>query len=134
MGDALPAKVFGALGDPVRRGILELLAEGEKAAGTIVTEVRAYTSISQPAVSQHLKVLRDVGLLTVRNEGTRRIYTIDAEGLDAARRWLDRLVHPLEPFHQPLNALATEVARGKRSRRKHAGHGGTDTTSDRIPM
>ena len=95
-------KVFEALGDPVRRIVLELLAGGE-----------------QPAVSQHLKVLREAGLVRMRADGTRRLYALDPAGVDAARAWLAGLADPLEPFDQPLDALATEVARGRRSR--HAG-------------
>jgi DNA-binding transcriptional ArsR family regulator len=73
--------------------------------------------ISQPAVSQHLKVLREAGLVSVRAEGTRRVYALDPAGLDAARAWLARLADPLGPFLQPLDALATELARGRRARR-----------------
>jgi len=110
-------RVFEALGDPTRRRILELLAAGEAPAGTVVAAMQAITPISQPAVSQHLKVLRETGLVTVRAEGTRRLYTIDQAGLDAAEGWLNRLADPLDPFTQPLDALATEVARGRRARR-----------------
>jgi DNA-binding transcriptional ArsR family regulator len=108
------ADVFDALGDPTRRRILGLLAGREQPAGAIVA---ALPSISQPAVSQHLKVLRDVGLVTVRAEGTRRFYAVDEAGIDAARGWLARVADPLAPFAQSLDALATEVARGKRARR-----------------
>jgi DNA-binding transcriptional ArsR family regulator len=109
--------VFEALGDPTRRRILELLASGEQPAGTVVAALQAQAPISQPAVSQHLKVLREAGLLTVRAEGTRRLYAIEEAGLDAAKAWLARLTDPLAPFAQPLDALATEVARGRRARR-----------------
>ena len=73
--------------------------------------------ISQPAVSQHLKVLREANLVSARAEGTRRIYMLDRAGLDVAVAWLTRLADPLAPFSQPLDALATEVARGRRTRR-----------------
>jgi DNA-binding transcriptional ArsR family regulator len=109
--------VFEALGDPTRRQILELLASGEKPAGTVVAALQARGAISQPAVSQHLKVLREAGLVTARAEGTRRLYAIDEAGLDAAKAWLARLADPLAPFAQPLDALETEVARGRRGRR-----------------
>lgn len=109
--------VFEALGDPTRRQILELLASGEQAAGTVVATLQARAPISQPAVSQHLRVLREAELVTVRAEGTRRLYAIDQTGLDAAKAWLTRLADPLAPFAQPLDALATEVARGRRARR-----------------
>ena len=109
--------VFEALGDPTRRQILELLASGEQPAGTVVAALQARAPISQPAVSQHLKGLRQAGLVTVRAEGTRRLYAIDDAGLEAAKAWLARLADPLAPFAQPLDALATEVARGRRARR-----------------
>jgi DNA-binding transcriptional ArsR family regulator len=109
--------VFEALGDPTRRRILELLASGEQPAGTVVAALQAQAPISQPAVSQHLKVLREAGLVTVHSEGTRRLYAIEEAGLDAAKAWLARLTDPLAPFAQPLDALATEVARGRWARR-----------------
>lgn len=108
------SQVFEALGEPVRRAILELLAGGELPAGEIVASLQSTTPISQPAVSQHLRVLREARLVEVRAAGTRRIYALDQAGLDAAQVWLARLA---DPFAQPLDALATEVARGRRSRR-----------------
>jgi DNA-binding transcriptional ArsR family regulator len=108
---------FEALGDLTRRQILELLAAGEQPAGGVVAALQARAPISQPAVSQHLKVLRDAGLVTMRAEGTRRLYALDEAGLDAARAWLTRLADPLAPFAQPLDALDTELARGRRARR-----------------
>lgn len=112
-----PAKIFEALGDPVRRHLLTLLVAGERPAGELVTAVQQQTSISQPGVSQHLKALRDAGLVTVRAEGTRRLYALDPAGLETARAWLTALLDPLHGFAQPLDALATEVARGKHARR-----------------
>lgn len=109
--------MFEALGEPVRRHILESLAAGEQPVTGLVTALRSRMRISQPAVSQHLRVLRDAGLVSVRAEGTRRYYAIDETGVAAARAWLTRLTDPLAPFAQPLDALATEVARGKRTRR-----------------
>lgn len=108
---------FEALGDPTRRKILELLAPGEQPAGEVVAALQARAPISQPAVSQHLKVLRDAGLVTMRVDGTRRLYALDEPGLGAARAWLTRLADPLAPFAQPLDALETELARGRRTRR-----------------
>jgi DNA-binding transcriptional ArsR family regulator len=108
---------FEALGDLTRRQILELLAAGEQPAGEVVAALQARAPISQPAVSQHLKVLRDAGLVTMRAEGTRRLYALDGAGLEAARAWLTRLADPLAPFAQPLDALDTELARGRRARR-----------------
>ena len=105
--------VFEALGDPTRRQILQLLAAGEQPAGALVTAL----PVTQPAVSQHLKVLREARLVTMRAEGTRRLYAIDEAGLEAAQIWLVQLRDPLAPFAQPLDALATELARGRRARR-----------------
>jgi DNA-binding transcriptional ArsR family regulator len=68
-------------------------------------------------VSQQLKVLREAGLVSARADGTRRLYALDQAGLGAAQAWLTRLADPLEPFAQPLDALATEVARGRRAKR-----------------
>jgi DNA-binding transcriptional ArsR family regulator len=105
---------FDVLGDPVRRRILELLAEGELTSGAIGTVVQQEFGISQPAVSQHLKVLRDSGLATVRPDGTRRLYAVNSEPLQELDAWLD----PFRRFWTPhLEALATELARGRRERR-----------------
>ncbi|MCW2926463.1 MAG: ArsR family transcriptional regulator [Thermoleophilia bacterium] len=104
---------FEILSDPVRRRILELLADGERAAGAIGAIVQTEFGISQPAVSQHLRVLREQGFATARAVGTRRIYAVDAEALREADAWLA----PWRRFwNQRLDALATEVARGARSR------------------
>ncbi|MEU2175337.1 metalloregulator ArsR/SmtB family transcription factor [Nocardia sp. NPDC019219] len=124
--DRAPAQIFEALGDPVRRFILELVATEEQPAGAVVAAVQQHTRISQPGVSQHLKVLRDAGLVLVRAEGTRRWYALDPSGLDAARAWLTELADPLHRFAQPLDALATEIARGKRARRS----AGSDRTGE----
>jgi DNA-binding transcriptional ArsR family regulator len=109
---------FDILGDPVRRRILELLAGGERASGAIVEVVQAEFGISQPAVSQHLKVLRDAGFATVRVDGPRRLYAIDAAPLKEVDAWLAQF---RGFWGQKLEALATEVARGKRKRRPNAG-------------
>ncbi|NKY85020.1 ArsR/SmtB family transcription factor [Nocardia veterana] len=113
-----PTRIFDALGDPVRRHILELVASGEQTAGALVDAVRSRTPISQPGVSQHLKVLRDAGLVTVRAEGTRRLYALDPAGVETARTWLTALLDPLHQLANPLDALGTEIARGKRARRE----------------
>jgi DNA-binding transcriptional ArsR family regulator len=109
--------VFDALGEPVRRLILELLAGGEQPVGPLVAALQSRLQISQPAVSQHLKVLLEANLVRVRASGTRRLYALDQTGIDTAQAWLARLADPLGPFVQPLDALATEVARGRRTRR-----------------
>ena len=106
---------FDVLGDPVRRRILEVLADGELPAGEIVELVSVEFGISQPAVSQHLKVLRDGGFAAVRPEGTRRVYSLDPAPLRDVDEWLD----PFRRFWRPrLDALATEIARGKKERRE----------------
>ncbi|WP_020494934.1 ArsR/SmtB family transcription factor [Sciscionella marina] len=106
---------FDVLGDPVRRRILELLADGEATSGMVTEVVVAEFGISQPAVSQHLKVLRENGFATVRPEGTRRLYSVGTEPLREIDEWL----RPFRRFWAPrLDALGTELARGKRDRRK----------------
>ena len=81
---------FDVLGDPVRRRILELLADGELASGQIVEIVNAEFGISQPAVSQHLRVLRESGFARVRAEGQRRLYAVEAAPLLEVDGWLER--------------------------------------------
>jgi DNA-binding transcriptional ArsR family regulator len=109
---------FDVLGDPVRRRILELLADGERPAGDVTERIRAEFGISQPAVSQHLRVLREAGFASVRAQGTRRLYAVEAAPLRDVDAWLDRF----RAFWTPhLDALATEVARGKRQRRRQEG-------------
>jgi DNA-binding transcriptional ArsR family regulator len=81
---------FDILGDPVRRRILELIADGERAAGDITAVVQAEFGITQPAVSQHLRVLRDAGFATVRPEGTRRLYAVDVTPLREIDAWMAR--------------------------------------------
>jgi DNA-binding transcriptional ArsR family regulator len=105
---------FEALGDPVRRRIMELLAEGELASGQVCAVIQDEFGISQPAVSGQLRVLRESGFATVRPEGARRLYAVNADPLRDVDAWLDRFRHFWGP---KLDALATEVARGKRERR-----------------
>ncbi|MYE80704.1 MAG: winged helix-turn-helix transcriptional regulator [Gammaproteobacteria bacterium] len=102
---------FEVLGDPVRRRALEMLGGGERAAGEIVEVMRDEFAITQAAVSQHLKVLRDHGFASVRIHGARRIYTLDADPLREVDAWLE----PFRRFWEPkLDALGTEIARGRR--------------------
>jgi DNA-binding transcriptional ArsR family regulator len=105
---------FDVLGDPVRRRILELLADGEQSSGAVTTVVRDEFGISQPAVSQHLRVLRENGFATVRAEGTRRLYAVDSPALREVDQWLERF---RRFWDQRLDALGTELARGRRERR-----------------
>jgi DNA-binding transcriptional ArsR family regulator len=104
---------FDILGDPVRRRILELLAGGAQASGSVVTVIQREFGITQPAVSQHLKVLRESGFASVRAEGTRRIYAIEAAPLREVDAWLERF---RVFWEHRLEALATEIARGKKQR------------------
>jgi DNA-binding transcriptional ArsR family regulator len=105
---------FDVLGDPVRRRILELLADGERSAGEVTAVVHGEFGISQPAVSLHLRVLREHGFATVRADGARRLYSVAPAPLQQIDRWLERY---RRFWAQPLDALATELARGKRERR-----------------
>lgn len=106
---------FDVLGDPVRRRILELLAGGEHASGEIVTIVQREFGISQPAVSQHLKVLRESGFATVRIDGTRRVYAVESAAMREVDAWLNQF---RATWERRFDALATEVARGKRQRKR----------------
>lgn len=108
---------FDVLGDPVRRRILELLARTETTSGEVAEIIRGEFGISQPAVSQHLKVLRDNGFATVRPDGARRLYAVSGDPLRDVDAWLDQFRRFWTPH---LDALATELARGKRARRRRA--------------
>ena len=99
------------LGDPVRRRMVELLAAGEQPAGAVGAAIQEEFGISQPAVSQHLRVLRESGFATVRPEGARRLYALKPEPLADVDAWLDRVRRFWGP---PLDALATELKRGNR--------------------
>jgi DNA-binding transcriptional ArsR family regulator len=92
-------RVFSALHDPTRRAVLERLRDGPRPVG----EIARGLPVTRPAVSQHLKVLKDAGLVADRSEGTRRIYYIDPKGLGAMRAWLDQF------WESALNALAAEL-------------------------
>ncbi|MFH5207347.1 ArsR/SmtB family transcription factor [Antrihabitans sp. NCIMB 15449] len=103
---------FDILGDPRRRRILELLADGEQSSGAITDVIRAEFAISQPAVSQHLRVLRDSGFASVRADGARRLYSVEPAALSEIDAWLDRF---RRFWDQRLDALETELARGRRA-------------------
>ena len=106
---------FEVLSDPVRRRILELLGRGEMGSGDVVAAIGAQFGITQAAVSQHLKVLRENGFARVRAEAQRRLYSVDGAGLQAVNAWVAQFSSFWEP---KLDALATEIARGKRERRR----------------
>lgn len=90
---------LGALGDPTRRAIFELLARRPHAVGELAKEL----PVSRPAVSQHLKVLKEVALVTDSAEGTRRLYRVDPRGVEALRAYLDQL------WDNALTAFAAAV-------------------------
>lgn len=98
-------RVFSALYDPTRRAVLERLRDGPRPVG----EIARGLPVTRPAVSQHLKVLKEAGLVADKSEGTRRIYSIDPKGLGAMRAWLDRFWD---------SALAAFAAEGERSTKK----------------
>ncbi len=102
-----------ALSDRSRRMLLDVLAEGEATAG----ELAALLPIARPGVSRHLRVLREAGLVAVRPEAQRRVYSLQAAPLAEVDRWLARY----RPFwEQRLDALHTEVRRGKRQQRSNS--------------
>jgi DNA-binding transcriptional ArsR family regulator len=99
---------FAALSDPTRRQVFQRLQAG----GLSVGEIARDLPVSRPAVSQHLKVLKDAGLVADRADGTRRIYHIDPHGLAAIRTWLDQF------WAVALDAYAEEVERAQRQEKK----------------
>jgi DNA-binding transcriptional ArsR family regulator len=92
---------LSALADPTRRHVFERLKSGPHAVG----EIARGMPVSRPAVSQHLKVLKEAGLVSDRPEGTRRVYYIDPQGLGALRKWLDQF------WDEALAAFQAEVER-----------------------
>ncbi|HEY3949748.1 metalloregulator ArsR/SmtB family transcription factor [Phenylobacterium sp.] len=92
---------FAALADPTRRAVFERLADGPLPVG----ELAEGMPVSRPAVSQHLKVLKEAGLVTDRAQGARRVYQIDPKGLGQIRAWLDRF------WDEALEAFRAEVER-----------------------
>src|ERR1700755_795817 len=97
---------MAALGDPTRRAIFERLAEGPSPVGEIAKDL----PVSRPAVSQHLKVLKEAGLVTDRAEGTRRLYQLDPHGIAPLRAYFDAFwMHPLTAFKQAVETPHTEA-------------------------
>jgi DNA-binding transcriptional ArsR family regulator len=99
---------FEALADPTRRRIVELVSEGERSAG----EIASAFAISRPGVSKHLRVLREHGVIRSRPDGTRRLYSLEGEGLVELDDWIRRF------WTNRLDALETELRRGRRDRGK----------------
>jgi DNA-binding transcriptional ArsR family regulator len=100
---------FLALADPTRRAILAHLALGE----ATVTELAAPFELTQPAISQHLKVLEQAGLIVQRVDGTRRPRRLVKDGIDAMDQWLDVLRHALEKSYNRLDGLLAEIDNAK---------------------
>ena len=98
------AKAFAALADPTRRQVFERLSRGPRAVGDLAEGL----PVSRPAVSQHLKVLKEAGLVTDRADGARRVYQIDPQGLGQVRAWFDQF------WDQALDAFAAEAERQER--------------------
>jgi DNA-binding transcriptional ArsR family regulator len=102
-------EALAALADPTRRELLRLLSHGERSAG----ELAGPFAVSRPAISRHLRVLREAGLVRARTEGKRRLYALDPRPL----RELDDWLAPYRDlWAQRLDALDTEIARGRRAR------------------
>lgn len=107
---ACPVEAMQALGDPTRRALLDLLAAGELPAGELADRF----PVSRPAISRHLRVLREAGLVRVRGDGRQRLYALDPGPLREIDDWLERY---RDLWAHRLDALETEIARGRRARR-----------------
>lgn len=119
-------EVFEAIGDPVRREILLGLVRGDLSAG----EIAGRFAISRPAVSRHLRVLREAGLVRDAASGRRRIYRLTPDGLAPVHAWLAELTSrpSADGVWSPrLAALDTEVRRARRERLRHAA---TDSSAE----
>jgi DNA-binding transcriptional ArsR family regulator len=99
---------FEALADPTRRRIVELVSERERSAG----EIASAFAISRPGVSKHLRGLRELGVIRSRSDGTRRLYSLEGEGLVELDEWIRQF------WTNRLDALETELRRGRRDRGK----------------
>jgi DNA-binding transcriptional ArsR family regulator len=98
-------RALAALADPTRRKVFERLKSGPRPVGAIARGL----PVSRPAVSQHLKVLKEAGLVADRPDGTRRVYYIDPDGLGALRRWLDQFWdETLASFQAEVEAIAKD--------------------------
>jgi DNA-binding transcriptional ArsR family regulator len=107
------AQAFEALGDPTRRAIFERVAARPQSVGKLAER----TSVSRPAVSQHLKVLKSAGLVRDRQEGTRRIYSVDLSGVMAMRGYLDKFWdRALAAFQEAADEAETETTDGKQEK------------------
>ena len=107
---------FDVLGDPVRRRILELLADGERSAGQITAVVTGEFGISQPGVSQHLRVLRESRFTSVRPQGARRLYAVDPIPLREVDEWLEIFRRSWGESFERLDKVLEEMKRKEKSR------------------
>jgi len=107
---------FGALADPVRRRIVEVLAQGERPAGDLTGVAAGEFGLSQPATSRHLRILRESGLVRSRVDGARRLYALQTDALRELDDWLGQF---RSLWASALSALDTEVARGQRAATKN---------------
>src|SRR3954468_23007785 len=108
----MPVEVFEAIAQPTRREILRLLAGGERTAGDVVSPF----SLSQPAISQHLKVLRETGLVNERRDGTRRLYSVRPEGMADLHGFLAEVL----PAGLERLKIAAEGEQKRKARARHA--------------
>jgi DNA-binding transcriptional ArsR family regulator len=104
-------RTLAALADPTRRELVTLLARGELSAGDLADRF----PVSRPAISRHLRVLRESGLVHVRTEGRRRLYALDPRPLAELDDWLEQY---RDLWAHRFDALDTELARGRRARRR----------------
>jgi DNA-binding transcriptional ArsR family regulator len=111
--EGLDAK-FLALADPTRRAILARLSQGE----ATVNELARPFEMSQPAISQHLKVLEDAGLITSRIEGTRRPRRLAKEGIEAMDQWLETLRTALESNYDRLDGVLAGINKQKKGKKR----------------
>ncbi len=102
---------FEVIGDPVRRRLVELLAPGERSAGELAAAIATEFGISQPVVSNHLRILRENGFASAQRQGSARLYALQPEALDEIDAWTLR---QRAFWEQRLDALATELARDER--------------------
>lgn len=111
-----------ALGDPVRRRLVELLADGRRPAGELAAAVGVEFGISQPATSRHLRVLREAGVVEAEVQGPVRLYAVRPGPLDDIATWVDDV---RRFWGSRLDALDTEIARGRRAAAARPGGEGT---------
>src|SRR4051794_31654342 len=114
---------LAALADPTRRDIFERLARAPSAVGELASEL----PVSRPAVSQHLKVLKDAGLVVHRSHGTRNVYAIDPNGLGALRAWLDQF------WAEALDAFKAEVEKDEPAHSQRHGGSQPSATPPKTP-